>query len=177
MVKNHSSYEISEKSERKCILHKLHDYQPHKVFFTKFLYIKYCLYDSIKILTPYKTCTKGFWSNAEYSLNLSNPYLVGTSTLTKSIRMKCFRANLILGVHCLMFLSWIELSFLVFLIFEATWPVTSMDGWWLPCEQAIHLGDIERGHSRAARARWGARDLACRLGDDASYAQNVIDCY
>ena len=31
-----------------------------KFFFTKFLYIKYCLHDSIKILTPNKTCTKGF---------------------------------------------------------------------------------------------------------------------
>ena len=31
-----------------------------KFFFTKFLYIKYCLYASIKILTPYKTCTQGF---------------------------------------------------------------------------------------------------------------------
>lgn len=87
-----------------------------KFFFTKFLYIKYCLYDSIKILTP------------NIPLICKTQYLVGTSTLTTSIRMKCFRANLILGVHCLMFLSWIELSFLVFLIFEATWPLTSMDG-------------------------------------------------
>ena len=31
-----------------------------KFFFTKFLYIKYCLYASIKILSPYKTCSKGF---------------------------------------------------------------------------------------------------------------------